>query len=50
MYFGILFNSRFSLFNSFIEITTLEIHFNKESLLITVKTSQYNKQWPELPV
>ena len=45
MFFGILFNSCFSLFNS------LEINFNKESFLKTLKTSQlYNKQWQELPV
>ena len=41
MFFGILFNSCFSLFNSFIEMTTREIHFNKESFLKTLKTSQF---------
>ena len=51
MYFGILFNNCFSLFNSFIEMITREIHFNKDSFLKTLKTSHlYNKQWPELPV
>ena len=41
MYFGILFNSCFSLFNSFIEMTTREINFNKKSFLKTLKTSQF---------
>ena len=45
MFFGILFNSCFSLFNS------LEIHFNKESFLKLRKpASLYNKQWREFPV
>ena len=30
MFFGILFNSCFRLFNSFVEMTTREIHFNKK--------------------
>ena len=41
MFFGILLNSCFSLFNTFIEITTLEIHFNKQSFLKTLKTNQF---------
>ena len=41
MLFGILFNSYFSLCNSFIEMITREIHFNKKSFLTTLKTSQF---------
>ena len=43
MYFGILFNSCFSLFSSVIEITMQEIHFNKfiNNFLQILNTSQF---------